>query len=165
MKGLLNVNKKKWSCNTLHDPRIALHCFIVILQMQKAYLSIGYQNREHLGSEIEIIQKTLANFHIQLFIFVDIYRFSADEEKQMMQKAFSEIDSSDLLIAEVSEKAIGVGIEIGYAIAKNKPVIYLRNENAEHSTTAAGTAERVIVYKDSVQLAEKFALAISSLKM
>jgi nucleoside 2-deoxyribosyltransferase len=133
--------------------------------MQKAYLSVSYQNRKHLDSEIEIIQKTLAGFHIQLFIFVDVYRFSANEEKQMMEKAFSEIDSSDLLIAEVSEKAIGVGIEMGYAIAKKKPVIYLRNENAEHSTTAAGSAQYLLVYKDPAQLAERFTLIISSLKM
>ena len=133
--------------------------------MQKAYLSIGYQNKQHLQSEIDIIQKTLAGFHIRLFIFVDVYHFTADEEKQMMQKAFNEIDLSNFLIAEVSEKAIGVGIEIGYAIAKNKPVIYLRNENAEHSTTAAGSAQHIIVYRDAVQLAEKLALIISSLKM
>lgn len=133
--------------------------------MQKAYLSIGYQNKQHLRSEIEIIQQTLSGFHIQLFIFVDAYQFSPQEEKQMMQKAFSKIDSSDLLIAEVSEKAIGVGIEIGYAIAKNKPIIYLRNENAEHSTTAAGSAQLVIIYKNTVQLAEELALAISSLIM
>jgi nucleoside 2-deoxyribosyltransferase len=133
--------------------------------MQKAYLSVSYQNRKHLDSEIEIIQKTLAGFHIQLFIFVDVYRFSANEEKQMMEKAFSEIDSSDLLIAEVSEKAIGVGIEMGYAFAKNKPIIYLRNENAEHSTTAAGSAQYLLVYKDPAQLAERFTLIISSLKM
>lgn len=133
--------------------------------MQKAYLSIGYKNRKALQSEIDLIQKKLAKFHIQLFIFVDVYHFSADEEKQMMQQAFSEIDSSDLFIAEVSEKAIGVGIEIGYAIAKNKPVIYLRNENAEHSTTASGSAQHVIVYRDGVQLAEELALIVSSLKM
>jgi nucleoside 2-deoxyribosyltransferase len=133
--------------------------------MQKAYLSIGYQNRKHRAPEIDIIQKILAGFHIQLFVFVDCYRFAASEEKLMMQKAFTEIGSSDLLIAEVSEKAIGVGIEIGYAIAKNKPVIYLRNENAEHSTTAAGSAQYVIVYKDIEQLAEKIALVISSLKI
>lgn len=133
--------------------------------MQKAYLSIGYQNKQHLRSEIEIIQQTLSGIHIQLFIFVDAYQFSPQEEKQMMQNAFSEIDSSDLVIAEVSEKAIGVGIEIGYAIAKNKPVIYLRNETAEHSTTAAGSAQHMIVYKDPVQLAEKLAVILSSLQM
>ncbi|MDB5210508.1 MAG: hypothetical protein JWQ30_1335 [Sediminibacterium sp.] len=132
--------------------------------MQKVYLSISYQNRQHLQSEIEIIQKTLSSFHIHLFIFVDTYHFSPDEEKQIMQKAFEEIDSSDLLIAEVSEKAICVGIEIGYAIAKNKPVIYLRNENSEHSTTAAGSADHVIVYENKIQLAERLAAIITSLQ-
>jgi nucleoside 2-deoxyribosyltransferase len=123
--------------------------------MKKAYLSIGYQNRQQLNAETETIRKVLASFQIELFVFVDEYRFPAQEEKQMMQQAFKEIAASDLLIAEVSEKAIGVGIEIGYAIALKKPVIYLRNKEAEHSTTAAGSADHSIIYKNLPDLAEK----------
>jgi nucleoside 2-deoxyribosyltransferase len=133
--------------------------------MQKAYLSISYQNRKNLQPEIAIIQKLLADFPIELFIFVDNYLFSATEEKQMMQKAFDEIESSDLLIAEVSEKAIGVGIEIGYAVAKNTPVIYLRNASAEHSTTAAGSAKHIIIYNDLQGLAAKFSEVLGTFKM
>ena len=40
-----------------------------------------------------------------------------------------DIDNSDILIAEVSEKAIGVGIEVGYAKAKGKPIIYIKNQS------------------------------------
>lgn len=46
----------------------------------------------------------------------------------MMQQAFVDIGNSDLLIAKVSEKAIGAGIEIGYAIAAKHVVFYKTGE-------------------------------------
>ncbi len=123
--------------------------------MKKAYLSIGFQNRQLMSEEIETIKQVLSGFGISLFVFVDAYRFTPTQEKEMMQQAFADIDSADLLIAEVSEKGIGVGIEIGYAVAKQKPVIYLRNTRAEHSTTAAGAASDAVSYTDTEDLTQK----------
>lgn len=133
--------------------------------MKKAYLSIGYQNRKTLQAEIETMRQVLAGFQTTLFVFVDTYRFSPQEEKQMMQQAFTDISSSDLLLAETSEKTIGVGIEIGFAAALQKPVIYLRNALSEHSTTAAGSAGHSIIYKNIPDLAEKLTGALSILKI
>lgn len=132
--------------------------------MKKAYLAISYQNRKQLHEETEMIRKVLATFQTTLFVFVDEYHFSAQEEKQMMHQAFHEINTADLLIAEVSEKAIGVGIEIGYAAAMKKPVIYLRKADAEHSTTAAGSAGHIIIYSDLSDLAEKLTKALAASK-
>jgi len=128
--------------------------------MKKAYLSIGFQNRQLMSEEIETIKQVLSGFNISLFVFVDTYRFTPAQEKEMMQQAFADIDSADLLIAEVSEKAIGVGIEIGYAVAKQKPVIYLRNSRAEHSTTAAGAASNTISYTDTEDLTRKLKVVL-----
>ena len=91
--------------------------------MKKAYLSIGYVNSQHLQAEIETIRQVLNGFQISLFVFVNHYHFAAHEEKQMMQQVFTDIDAADLFIAEVSEKAIGVGIEIGYAVARQKIIL------------------------------------------
>lgn len=123
--------------------------------MKRAYLAIGYQNRKLLEAETAIIRQTLLPLHIDLFIFADVYQFGTGQETEMMHTAFQEIDSCDLLLAEVSEKAIGVGIEIGYAVAKQKPVIYLRKADAEHSTTAAGSAGKQIIYHNGPDLAQK----------
>lgn len=108
-----------------------------------------------MNEEIEAIKQALSTFGINLFVFVDVYLFTPEQEKEMMQQAFADINGADLLIAEVSEKAIGVGIEIGYAVAKQKPVIYLRNTRAEHSTTAAGAAGNSISYTNVEDLAQK----------
>lgn len=123
--------------------------------MLRAYLAISLNHRPDLASIIETLRSELKKYSIDLFIFVDHYHFSACEEKVMMQTAFSEIDRSDILIAEVSTKAIGVGLEVGYAVAKNKPVWYLRNSSAPHSTTVSGAAHEHILYRDEQDLIEQ----------
>ena len=123
--------------------------------MLRAYLAISLDHRPHLASIIETLRSELKKYNIDLFIFVDHYHFSAYEEKLMMRTAFSEIDRSDILIAEVSTKAIGVGLEVGYAVAKNKPVWYLRNSSAPHSTTISGAAQEQLLYRDEQDLIEQ----------
>jgi nucleoside 2-deoxyribosyltransferase len=131
--------------------------------MKKAYLSIGYQNRQQLEAEITAISAVLSAYQIALFVFVDQYHFAPQQEKEMMQQAFREISGSDLLIAEVSEKAIGVGIEIGYAAALGKPVIYLRQARSEHSTTAAGTAGYSLIYNHAGEITTLLAPILAKL--
>lgn len=123
-----------------------------------AYISISYSKRKSLQKKLDAIIDALKFFSIKPFVFVDNFTFSPLQEREMMQQAFEEIDKCDLLIAETSDKAIGIGIEVGYAKAKNKPVIYLRNKNAEHSTTVAGTSDHKIIYGNAddlrIQLSE-----------
>lgn len=118
----------------------------------KAYISISYGNRKIMEGELQSIKETLLKFKIRPFAFVDEFTFAPTEETQMMNQAMRSIDDCDFLIAETSDKAIGIGVEVGYAKAKNKPVIYLRNKNAEHSTTVSGISDFRIVYKDVNEL-------------
>ena len=89
------------------------------------------------------------------FVFVDEYQFSAKQEKKMMQKAMEDVEKSAILIAEVSEKGIGIGIEVGYAKAKIIPVIYVRNSKSEHSTTVSGIADFRVIYENEIDLEEQ----------
>jgi 2'-deoxynucleoside 5'-phosphate N-hydrolase len=118
----------------------------------QAYIAISYNKRKQLQSELDTVKEVLKQHSITPFVFVDNYIFDAKQEKEMMQTAFAEIDKCDLLIAEVSDKAIGIGIEVGYAKAKKKPVIYLRHVAAEHSTTLSGASDRIIIYADTIDL-------------
>lgn len=118
----------------------------------QAYIAISYNKRKQLQSELDSIKEILNQHSISSFVFVDNYNFNASQEKEMMQAAFAEIDKCDLLIAEVSDKAIGIGIEVGYAKAKNKPVIYLRYAAAEHSTTVSGASDHAVIYTDTGDL-------------
>ena len=118
----------------------------------KAYISVSFKNRKLLSSEIDTIIKVLTENSIDALVFVDKYRFQLSQEREMMQKAMEEIDNCDILIAETSEKGIGIGVEVGYAKGKGKTVIYLRQKDTEHSTTVAGSSDFQIIYSDSNDL-------------
>ena len=80
----------------------------------------------------------------------------------MMKTAFLEIDKCDFMIAELTTKSIGVGIEIGYAYAKEKPIIYLRKKDSEYSTTASGCSTDIVIYKNEFDLMETMETFLNS---
>lgn len=111
-----------------------------------AYISIAKGNAPILKDELGVIKATLAAAGIGSRLFVEQYSFTSAQEKEMMLKAMADIDACDLFVAEVSEKAIGVGLEAGYAKAKAKTIIYLRQNNSEHSTTVSGISDYHLIY-------------------
>lgn len=121
----------------------------------QTYISISFSKRKELEKEVQAIKNLLEKFGISGFVFVDEHQFSAKNEKKMMQQVMKDIEESAILLAETSEKGIGMGIEVGYAKAKNKPVIYIRNAKSEHSTTVSGIADFSIIYNDEKDLEEK----------
>jgi len=131
--------------------------------MKKAYLAISYSNRKLFDKEIETLIDACSKNNIKLLVFVDKYNFKRNEEKEMMETAFREIDKADFLIAELTTKSIGVGIEIGYAYAKGKPILYLRKKDSEYSTTASGSSSHIIEYNSILDLRESFQKALNNL--
>ena len=123
--------------------------------MKKAYLAISYSNRKLFNKEVNRLKTFFKSKNIELLVFVDKYNFKPNQEKEMMQTAFQEIDNCDYLIAELTTKSIGVGIEIGYAFAQNIPIIYLYKIGADYSTTAAGSANHSISYNNEIDLIKK----------
>ncbi len=121
----------------------------------KAYISISYAGRLSLSSIVYAIEQCLLLNNIQSFVFVDQYNFALEDEKKMMAQAMSDIKSCDILIAEVTKKGIGIGIEVGYAKAMGKPVFYLRDAEAEHSTTVSGISDYRVIYVDENDLVAK----------
>lgn len=120
--------------------------------MQKAYLGVSWSKRESLSAEIEQIEACLHELGMELFVFVDRYTFDKEQSTEMMQTAFREIDTCDFLLVELSKKAIGVGVEVGYAYAQGKPIVYLMREGSEFSTTVGGSSNAVISYSDPIDL-------------
>ena len=117
-----------------------------------AYISVSYSKRHLLNEELLVIAEVLQQFGITPFVFVDNYQFNRTQEQEMMQQAFADIDMADMLIAETSDKAIGIGVEVGYAKAKGKPVIYIRHISAAHSTTVAGASDHQIIFENTNDL-------------
>lgn len=129
-----------------------------------AYLAVSKSNRSSLNQEVNSIKEVLKCHEIRLEVFVDKYKFTKQEEKEMMAIAFEEIDKCDLLIAELSKKAIGVGLEVGYAKAKNKTIIYIKKKVADYSTTVGGSADYLIEYKDNKELMVKLGMVIKQIE-
>lgn len=123
----------------------------------KAYISVSFSKRKLLDKEITAIVDILNVFKISAFVFVDNYKFNITQEREMMQQAMTDIYNCNILIAETSNKGIGIGIEVGYAKAKGKPIIYLRQKDAEHSTTVSGISDFQIIYDDVNDLREQLA--------
>ena len=122
-----------------------------------AYISVSFSKRRSVDKELTAIVNTLNELAIATFIFVDNYTFDTTQEQLMMQQAMSDIDKCDILIAETSDKAIGIGIEAGYAKAKGKTIIYIRQKNTEHSTTVSGISDFRIAYDDTSDLKRQLA--------
>ncbi|HLP35562.1 nucleoside 2-deoxyribosyltransferase [Lacibacter sp.] len=129
----------------------------------KAYISISYQRRRSLNTAITAIMSVLEEHQVESFVFVDHYKFEESQEEEMMRSALEELEQCDLLIAETSHKGIGIGIEAGYAKAKNKPVVYLRHKEAEHSTTLSGASDHRVIYKNTDDLQQQLTLIIKEI--
>jgi nucleoside 2-deoxyribosyltransferase len=131
--------------------------------MTSAYVAMAVKSREKLSPVIEAIKQVLKFYDVEPIIFVDRYSFSSADHAAMMELALHTLDHTDFVIAEVSEQAIGVGIEVGYAAAKKKPIIYIRRADAEFSTTVGGIATHTVSYSTETELHTKLSHTIEQL--
>lgn len=128
--------------------------------MKKGYFAISFADRKKFTDTIAYLTEELTKQNIELLVFVDKYNFKSHQEKEMMTTAFAEIDKSDFLIAELTNKSIGVGIEIGYAFATKKPIIYIRQKGATYSTTTAGCSDVILEYENKTDLTTQVAKSL-----
>lgn len=70
------------------------------------------------------------------------------------QKDISMLEECDLVIAECTHPSLGVGYEVAYAEARQKPVYILyRNQETELSAMLKGNAYfKIVPYQDKAQL-------------
>jgi nucleoside 2-deoxyribosyltransferase len=133
-------------------------------KLKKVYISVSFDHRNKLITELDSIKKALVENDFEPWVFVEHYSFLAKEENVMMKTALKDIEESAFLIAETSEKGIGIGIEAGFAKGKNKTVVYIRNQNASHSTTLSGLSDYQIFYKNSDDLYQQIQAVLFQLK-
>jgi nucleoside 2-deoxyribosyltransferase len=133
----------------------------------RAFLSIKFwgddRNREHVEQVINAIEGAGLN--------VFCFRRDAEEwgkigfkPEDLMKVTFKEIDNSQVLIADVADWPIGVGVEAGYAYAKGIPVMCICQEGKALANTVAGFANSVINYKNYDDLRERLILLVKKLK-
>jgi nucleoside 2-deoxyribosyltransferase len=132
--------------------------------MPTAFVSASYHDRDDLAPALDAITAALELCGVQPCIFIREYTFAPGDERAMMDATRRELNRADLLIAEVTHKAIGVGIEIGCAAALGKPVIYLRRAGSPYSTTVGGIASQAITYSGPDDLREQLAAALADMQ-
>jgi nucleoside 2-deoxyribosyltransferase len=128
--------------------------------MKKGYFAISFADRKKFAKITDYLVRYLVKREIALLVFADKYHFKPNQEKEMMTTAFAAIDASDFLIAELTHKSIGVGIEVGYAFSSKKPIIYVRQKGSDYSTTTAGCSSIIIEYDTEKDLANKVIKAL-----
>jgi nucleoside 2-deoxyribosyltransferase len=116
--------------------------------MKRIYFSVSYIYRDEyleIYKKLKILLKE--KYNIELYAFVFEYLGNI-EDHTLMKVAFSEMDKSDMIIAEVSHKSIGVGVETGYLKAKGKKVIYLHKNGVEIENIINGISDYVVDYSN-----------------
>ena len=130
----------------------------------KAYISIKY--RADNGNK-DCIQKISSALEQNGFETVCVAR---DIEKwggvqlsphELMQRTFTEIDSSNLLVVDLTEKGVELGIEADYAYAKQIPVVVIAKKGSDVSTTLLGIAQQLFLYDEFENLNQLFQGIIS----
>lgn len=117
--------------------------------MKSIYFATSYSKRSEFRDIYDLL--TSAGYIVMAPIYD--YVGKTDDFQALMQHSFDLIDKCDLVVADITYKEIGVGIEIGYARAKGKMTVYLRKEGSEVSTTSQGTANVSFEYMPN-QLSE-----------
>jgi 2'-deoxynucleoside 5'-phosphate N-hydrolase len=121
----------------------------------RAYIAIKYHPDQRNRDRIEQITSALAGIGLDTVCIVrDVEAWGevTVDAKTLMQISFDAIDTSQLVVIDLTEKGVGIGIEAGYAYARNVPIMVIAEAGADISTTLQGIAESVSFYSNAQEL-------------
>jgi len=127
-------------------------------ETMRAFLAIKHHDDVRNRDFIEEITAQFKKINIDIFVFVrDVEHYEpwVGTPRELMQSAFAEIEKSDIVIAEISEQSIGVGIEVCYAFTRGIPVYVLAKKGTRVNSTIKGICKDVLVYENLEDL-QKF---------
>jgi nucleoside 2-deoxyribosyltransferase len=122
---------------------------------QQAYIGIKYYEDNRNQSQIDQLSRQLEKAgYNTVCITRDVEKWGEIHlsPPELMRRTFTIIDQSDLIVMEMSEKGVGLGIEAGYAYAQGKNLLILLQKERELSSTMAGIASQIIRYNTLEQL-------------
>lgn len=118
----------------------------------KAYISLDTTARKLLGKEIIALGMALNSANVEQFIFVDKYTWEAGQEAEMLENAMKAIDSCNFIIVEASHLNVTSCVELGYAKAKRKPIVYIQKEGIQTNEIIYGLSNFHIIYNNPKDL-------------
>ena len=125
----------------------------------KAYIAIKYHPDSKNRSRIELISNSLARAGIKSICVVrDLEKWGEVHfpPHELMQRSFAAIDACNLLVVDLTEKGVGIGIEAGYAHACGIPVITIAQAGSDISETLRGISQAVFGYESDAELVTFF---------
>ncbi len=126
----------------------------------KAFISIKYREDQQNRLCIEKISAALEQSGFEtVCVTRDIEKWGQVEfsPETLMRKTFDEIDSSHLIVVDLTKKGVGLGIEAGYAHARGKPIVTIAKKGSDISTTLLGISQKLFLYHEFDELLHFFA--------
>lgn len=120
-----------------------------------AFLSIKYHADHANRARIEMIVETLRACGVEaVCVARDIEQWGRVrlDARELMARTFAALDACALVVVDLTEKGVGVGIEAGYARAKNIPIVVIAQAGADVSETLRGIARAVFWYEGADDL-------------
>lgn len=112
----------------------------------RIYITASFGEPKEKTEELCRLVKT-AGFEDFCFIRdVENYRKVFDKPKELMRRAKEEIQKSDILLIDVTDKPTGRAIEAGIAYALGKKIIVIMKKGVKIKDTVRGMADLIIEY-------------------
>jgi len=126
----------------------------------RLYITSSFGDSEE---EIEKLCSIVNSAGFEEFSFIrDVESFQKvfHNPKDLMQKAKEEIEKSDVLLIDMTNKPTGRAIEAGMAYSLGKKIIAIMKRGTEIKDTTKGIADRIIMYDviDDISVGLKDAL-------
>ena len=115
----------------------------------RAFLSVKFHPDHSNGAHIEALCQALAEQGFEPVCVVrDLEHWGAVhyEAKELMQHTRTLLESCQVVVVDLKEKGVGIGIEAGLAWARDIPVVVIAPVGAEISETLRSIARAVCSY-------------------
>lgn len=122
---------------------------------RKAYIGIKFHDDASNKDIIDLVSQALSSAGFDtICIHRDVEEFGKVQlsPQGLMAKTFEIIRSCQLVVIDLTEKGVGLGIEAGYAHAQRITVITIARQGADISNTLRGISEEVYSYNDASDL-------------
>jgi len=127
--------------------------------MKKVYIGIKFYSDYRNKAIVEKLTSIFENKGYETSCIVRDYKQGEQSEfspNELMKATFEQIDLCDLVIIDLTEKGVGLGIESGYAFAKGIPILTVAKKGSDISETIAGISKDVFIYDNLESLDSLF---------
>jgi nucleoside 2-deoxyribosyltransferase len=109
------------------------------------------RNRERIEKILIILERCGAK---TICVLPDIEKWGKVhyDRPELMRVTLREIRNAHLVVVDLTEKGMGLGIEAGYAVARGIPVVVIAQRGSEISPTMQGISSDVFYYDEWTEL-------------